>query len=97
MSRRATVIEEFDDDTDLALPSKFLPNTGTRGAILEALSDDEDEGDSEPGPATPSYAHFKERESAGGFISQPTVTQNYPKDGAYLKCVPLSACNLSMH
>ena len=93
MSRRAVVVEEFDDDTDLPLPSRPLPNTGTRGAILEALSDDEDEGDSEAGPATPSYTHFKERESAG-FAPQPTVTQNYPKDGAYLKCALLSPIDL---
>ena len=85
MSRRAvTVEEEFDDDTDLPLPKRPLPNTGTRGAILEALSD-EDEGDSEPGPATPSHAHFKEREAAGGFAPQQTTTQHYPTDGAYLK------------
>ena len=54
MSRRAAVIEEdFDDDTDLPLPSRPLPNTGTRGPILEAIGghddgdddDDDDEGD----------------------------------------------------
>ena len=44
MSRRAVVVEEFDDDTELPLPNRSLPNTGTRGAILEALSDDEDGG-----------------------------------------------------
>ena len=37
MSRRtATVEEEFGDDTDLPLSSR-LPNTGTRGAILEEI------------------------------------------------------------
>lgn len=86
MSRRPIVVEEFDDDTDLPLPSHSLPNTGTRGAILEALSDDED-GDSEPGPATPSYAHFQQREAAGGFTPPAATAQNVPKDGAYLKCV----------
>ena len=63
-----SVIEEFDDDTELALPNRSLPNTGTRGAILEALSDDED-GDSEPGPATPSYTHFQQREAADGCVA----------------------------
>ncbi|KAI0053160.1 signal recognition particle, SRP19 subunit [Auriscalpium vulgare] len=42
MSRRAAVIEEFDDDTDLPLPSRPLPNTGARGAILEEITFDDD-------------------------------------------------------
>ncbi|KAL4254325.1 Signal recognition particle, SRP19 subunit [Abortiporus biennis] len=46
MSRRAAIVEEFDDETDLPLPSRPLPNTGTKGAILEAVTDSEDdEGD----------------------------------------------------
>lgn len=63
MSRRTAVIEEFDDDTDLPLPTRPLPNTGTRGAILEELSDDEDDIPTafEPtaGPASPSQTQFK--------------------------------------
>lgn len=44
MPPRTTTIEEFDDDTDLPLPSRALPNTGTRGALLEEItSDDEDD------------------------------------------------------
>lgn len=35
-------MEEFDDDTDLPLPSRALPNTGTRGAILEEIGVDSD-------------------------------------------------------
>ncbi|KAK2461022.1 hypothetical protein APHAL10511_006963 [Amanita phalloides] len=57
MSRKAAVIEEFDDDTDLPLPSQPLPNTGARGPLLEAIqSSDEDEDDypSRAGPASPS-------------------------------------------
>jgi len=48
--------EEFDDDTDLPLPNRALPNTGTRGAILEEIgiaSDrevDEDSGDEHDDP-----------------------------------------------
>ena len=60
MSRRAAVVEEFDDDTDLPLPNRPLPNMGTRGAILEQLgasdgengdddNDDDDEDDGEDG------------------------------------------------
>lgn len=71
MSRRAVVIEEeFDDDTDLPLPNKSLPNMGTKGAILEALSDEDDDDDGEPGsasgPATPSYVQFKDRNVSSG-------------------------------
>lgn len=57
MSRRTTTIEEdFDDDTGLPLTSRALPNTGTRGAILEEIgidSDqeaDEDYGDEDDDP-----------------------------------------------
>lgn len=45
MSRRAPIIEEFDDDTDLPLPSRSLPNTGSRGAILEEIVDSDDNGE----------------------------------------------------
>lgn len=43
MSRRAAVVEEFDDDTDLPLPSMPLPNTGARGPILQDMNEDSDE------------------------------------------------------
>ncbi|KAH8101801.1 signal recognition particle SRP19 subunit [Cristinia sonorae] len=71
MSRRAAIVEEFDDDTDLPLPSKPLPNTGTRGPLLEAIdsdsdNDDDDEGAPEllrpQGQAGPASPAFKERE-----------------------------------
>ena len=45
MSRRAALVEEFDDDTDLPLPSRSLPDTGTRGAILEEIVDSNDDGE----------------------------------------------------
>jgi hypothetical protein len=44
MSRRAPIVEEFDDDTDLPLPSRSLPDTGSRGAILEEIADSNDDG-----------------------------------------------------
>ncbi|KAF7291873.1 hypothetical protein MIND_01212600 [Mycena indigotica] len=54
MSRRAAVVEEFDDDTDLPLPSRPLPNTGSSGPLLQELhiSDDDDDY-ARPGPASP--------------------------------------------
>ena len=55
MSRRAAIVEEFDDDTDLPLPSLPLPNTGSRGPLLQELhiSDDEFEPSPYAGPASP--------------------------------------------
>ena len=51
MSRRAAIVEEFDDDTDLPLPSHSLPDTGSRGAIIEAIVDSDDgSGDSDEAP-----------------------------------------------
>jgi hypothetical protein len=51
MSRRAAIVEEFDDDTDLPLPSLSLPNT-SRGAIIEEImdTDDDEGGESEEAP-----------------------------------------------
>lgn len=43
MSSHAFIEEEFDDDTDLPLPTHTLPNTGTRGALLEEIDSDEDD------------------------------------------------------
>ncbi|KAG8846372.1 signal recognition particle subunit [Serendipita sp. 411] len=52
MPPKATIedVDEFDDDTDLPLPSRALPNTGTRGALLEEISSDEEEEDSTSRP-----------------------------------------------
>lgn len=57
MSRRAAIVEEFDDDTDLPLPSHPLPNTGSRGPLLEEIyisDDDEYQPSQHAGPASPS-------------------------------------------
>ena len=58
MSRKAAIVEEFDDDTDLPLPSHPLPNTGLHGPLIEELhiSDDDDEFEpsSRAGPASQS-------------------------------------------
>lgn len=64
MSRKVTIEEEFDDETDLPLPARPLPNMGSKGAILEEITSSGDEDDfdmnieQEPtaGPATPSRA-----------------------------------------
>lgn len=63
MSRRTAAIEEFDDDTDLPLPSRPLLGTGSRTAILEEIStsddqdssvedDDDNDGGTAPGPGS---------------------------------------------
>jgi signal recognition particle subunit SRP19 len=73
MPPRATIVEDFDDDTDLPLPSRALPNMGTRGALLEEItSDDEDDMEIpmhptlQPRPAASSFAGFARQ-------SQPTL------------------------
>ncbi|EJT99380.1 signal recognition particle SRP19 subunit [Dacryopinax primogenitus] len=43
MPPRAFIEEEFDDDTDLPLPTHSLPNTGTRGPLLQEIDSEEDE------------------------------------------------------
>lgn len=72
MSQRAAIVEDFDDDTDLPLPSRPLPNTGTRGPLLREIfdSDNDDHEDdlitgNEPtaGPATTSQHQFQFRPS----------------------------------
>jgi hypothetical protein len=61
MSRRTAIVEEFDDDTDLPLPSRPLPNTGAKGPLLQEVDSEEDdlETGNEPtaGPATSSQFH----------------------------------------
>lgn len=66
MSRRAAIVEEFDDDTDLPLPSLPLPNTGSRGPLIQELhiSDDEFEPSQFAGPASPPrQSHLSESAS----------------------------------
>ncbi|KAJ7598557.1 signal recognition particle, SRP19 subunit [Mycena floridula] len=54
MSRRTAIVEEFDDDTDLPLPNQPLPNTGSKGPLLEEIIP-EDDFLSRAGPASPSF------------------------------------------
>ena len=91
MSRRTTTIEEeFDDDTSLPLPNKALPNTGTRGAILEEIgidSDrevDEDNGDEDDDPdlmeltTQPSATGSIPRQEGSNSGDRPVVTDIKP-------------------
>ncbi|KAH9849060.1 signal recognition particle SRP19 subunit [Lenzites betulinus] len=85
MTRRTALIEEeFDDDTDLPLPNKPLPNTGMRGAILEEIGRSDSEGDDSDapgprqptaGPASPSLAQFR---PSGGVDAQNSVQDITP-------------------
>ncbi|PPR02225.1 hypothetical protein CVT24_011453 [Panaeolus cyanescens] len=62
MSRRAAIVEDFDDDTDLPLPSIPLPNTGSRGPLLQELNSDDDddfEASQQAGPASPSRQQYQ--------------------------------------
>ncbi|CDO71183.1 hypothetical protein BN946_scf184845.g53 [Trametes cinnabarina] len=88
MSRRAVAVEEFDDDTDLPLPSKPLPNTGTRGAILQELDATDSEGSDDDvpalrqptaGPASPSFAQYKQAAAADAQGNVPVDLTPYKK------------------
>lgn len=81
MSRKAAVVEEFDDDTDLPLPSQPLPSTG-RGPLLQEI-DIEDDDDPEPsqqaGPASPSsQPQFRPDSGANRLEPKNTVTDITP-------------------
>ena len=92
MSRRTTTIEEeLDDDTSLSLPNRALPNTGTRGAILEEIgidSDrevDEDNGDEDDDPdlmdlpsTQPSATGSASRQEGSNSGDRPVVTDIKP-------------------
>jgi signal recognition particle subunit SRP19 len=80
MSRRTAVIEEFDDDTDLPLPSRPL-NTGPRGPLLEEIGhSDEEDSESESddasalGQASQSQSPFHAPTSSGQSQGQPSNT-----------------------
>ena len=89
--RTATVEEEFDDDTDLPLSNR-LPNTGTRGAILEEIGirpdrvfdehngdDDDDDPDlMELNNAQPSAAGSASRQEGSHSGDRSTVTDIKP-------------------
>ncbi|KII91237.1 hypothetical protein PLICRDRAFT_105853 [Plicaturopsis crispa FD-325 SS-3] len=79
MSRRTAIVEEFDDDTDLPLPSQPLPNTGTRGPLLEEIG-------SGTGSSASAYDFDMEEEPASTSTSAsrqaPTQPSAQPSDPA---------------
>lgn len=81
MSRRAAIVEElFDDDTDLPLPSLPLPNTGSRGPLLQELdiSDDEFEPSRHAGPASPPRPSYLSESASKPSENQRNVTDITP-------------------
>lgn len=88
MSRRtARVEEEHDEDMDLSLQNRALPNTGTRGAILEEIGldydrEDEHEDDDpdfmELGNAQPSAAGSASHQEGSNSGDRSTVTDIKP-------------------
>ncbi|KAJ6491333.1 signal recognition particle, SRP19 subunit [Mycena vitilis] len=82
MSRRAAIVEEeFDDDTDLPLPSHPLPNTGSSGPLIQELniSDDEfDHPNQRAGPASPPHAPPAFRPPPPGFDMKNSVPDMTP-------------------
>ncbi len=82
MSRRAAIVEEFDDDTDLPLPSQYLPDTGSRGAIIEEIADSDDGGaDSDDAP------ELLDHSTSGGPALKPDAREGRVTDiTPYKKC-----------
>jgi signal recognition particle subunit SRP19 len=87
MSRRTAIVEDFDDDTDLPLPSRPLRNTGTKGPLLQEIdSDEEDELETgnEPtaGPAT--TPQFQPKSRPRGQHEAPSIDELYPDHKSYV-------------
>jgi signal recognition particle subunit SRP19 len=82
MSRHTAIIEEFDDDTDLPLPSRSLPDTGSRGAIIEEIAHSYgDGGDSDGVP------ELLDHSAISGPALQPSVRDTRVTDiTPYKKC-----------
>ncbi|KAG6896555.1 hypothetical protein C0992_007502 [Termitomyces sp. T32_za158] len=84
MSRRAPIVEdEFDDDTILPLPSHILPNTGTRGPLIEEMHISDDEFEPQAGPASPPSSKVQSRPTASG--------ANRPETSSTLDITPYKA------
>jgi signal recognition particle subunit SRP19 len=87
MSRRArleeVVEDEFDDDTDLPLPSdRALKNTGTKGALLEEIRgavDDDDSDEEEESDEAPELIPAGPPQSASGMRVAGKAQQSNPQ------------------
>lgn len=87
MSRKATVLveDEFDDNTDLPLPIKPLPNTGAKGPLLQEIASDDDSEDLDfisqsqrAGPASPPPSQSQFRPDSASQLPKNTVTDITP-------------------
>ncbi|KAJ3762329.1 signal recognition particle, SRP19 subunit [Lentinula raphanica] len=86
MSRKTVVVEdEFDDDTDLPLPARPLPNTGVKGPLLQEIASDSDSDDDlelntsqRAGPASPPSSHSQFRPEGASQLPKNTVTDITP-------------------
>lgn len=96
MSRPAAVIEEFDDDTDLPLPSRSLPDTGSRGAILEEIVDTDDDGDGD-GEDSDEVPELLDHSAIGGPALQPSSRDRVTDITPYKKCANRLISNLIRH
>jgi len=85
MARKTVVVEdEFDDNTDLPLPSKPLPNTGLKGPLLQEIASDDDSEDLDfntsqhAGPASPPPSQSQFRSDGASQLPKNTVTDITP-------------------
>ncbi|KIK70246.1 hypothetical protein GYMLUDRAFT_34732 [Collybiopsis luxurians FD-317 M1] len=85
MSRKAVLVEdEFDDDTDLPLPNRSLPNTGAKGPLLQEIDSDDDSDDLDlntsqrAGPASPPASRPQFRPDSASQLPKNTVTDITP-------------------
>ena len=71
MARKAVIVEEFDDDTDLPLPSQPLPSSG-RGPLLQEIDiEDDPEPSQRAGPASPSSQPQLRPDPSGAYRLEP--------------------------
>lgn len=86
MSRKTVIVEdEFDDETDLPLPARPLPNTGHRGPLLQEIASDAESDDDlslshsqRAGPASPASSQSHFRPDGASQLPKNTVTDITP-------------------
>jgi hypothetical protein len=97
MSRHAPIVEEFDDDTDLPLPSQSLPDTGSRSAILEEIVDTDDDNDDGDGEDSDEAPELLDHSAIGGPALQPSARDRVTDITPYKKCANRLISNLIRH